>query len=102
MALRLTDNFDSYVTADILDRWFSYANCSISSGTGRDSSASLLMSSISGTSSLYRHIDSQATWVVGFAFRTTAAAAKIIFSLLDSTTTQCSLVQNADGTLSVV
>jgi hypothetical protein len=107
MALRYFDNFDYGVTADLADRgWTLISTPIISAGNGRNSTASLRVTPLSSIAiNITRTIDAQATWIVGFSFRTSLlppSAAKVLASLIDAGTVQCSLMLNVDGTLSVV
>lgn len=100
MSLRLYDNFDSGVTADLADRWTVGGSPTISAGNGRNATACLRMNNT--TYSLTRTLDAQATWVVGSPYKISTLQAGTICTLLDAGTAQCALILNVDGTLSVV
>jgi len=78
MAARFCDSFDAYLTADLLLRWtaqylFNSATTTISASNGRNGTSSLRTgptNSNQGAAGVGKTLGSQATWIVGFAFRT--------------------------------
>lgn len=105
MALRFLDSFDHYASADILQKWSSTSGAApaISSGNGRRSSSALRLT---GTSSctLTKTLDSQATWIIGFALNVSAApsSATQLIACYDAGTEHLRLRLNVDGTISVL
>jgi hypothetical protein len=117
MALRFMDSFNHYGTSDLLgtgngQKWSlvygsAATTCSISLGCGRFG-AGLSFGRNAPTASwwaaMIKTLDNQSTWIVGFAFRTTAIPNNtngVIVALFDSGNTQCDLRINTDGTLQV-
>jgi hypothetical protein len=110
MSLLFVDGFDHYATADITRKWTS-TGVSFSGNAGIGSSvvrygAGAFFSNTSTTATdrkLVKTLAASATWVVGFAFRTSGlpSAAGPIVGLFDVGTAQCDLRLNTDGTLSV-
>ena len=100
------DSFDHYTaTADILGKWTTVAGTSptIVAAAGRRSTASLRFpSALASTAS--KTIDSQQTWIIGFAINTSVipSTARTLVSVYDSGTLHMSLVLNTDGTISTV
>jgi hypothetical protein len=110
MALRFVDSFDIYATANLTEgRWNSTSagtsqQVVISAGNGRRSTASLRLDSTGASKQAVnarKTLDDQATWIVGFAYKTSAvnAFAHDILSLRDGGTTQVDFVVNTDGTI---
>jgi hypothetical protein len=100
MTLRFVDSFDHYATADLGLKYSSTASSpTISAGNGRRSTACLRMGSSVG--SVTRVLDSQSTWIVGFAFRIPSLPGGDTSFLLfqDAGSAQLELVVRADGTL---
>lgn len=64
MALRFTDSFDHYATADLTKKWTSYVSSADIVAGGRNGSCVRLIGG-----NILKTLDSQATWIVGFAFR---------------------------------
>ena len=92
------DGFDDWATADSPGKWTSASGITISSGNGRNSTASARFGS--GSVTLSKTLTSQAKRCVGFAFKTSALAGSPL-AIQDVTTTQVDLLLNGDGTLSV-
>lgn len=102
MTLRFVDSFDHYATADVLLKYTSSSGTpTISASNGRRSTSSFRTTS---TGVLIKTIDAQATWVVGFSFRTAAlpsANPLTILELRDAGTVQVDVRINTDGTMTV-
>ena len=104
MALRFCDSFDHYVTADLPTKWTSQVSGpAISAGNGRRSTASMRVAGAVRT--LTKTLDAQNTWIVGFAYKTSALPSVgtgcALVQLLDAGTLQCDLRLVSDGTLQV-
>lgn len=104
MALRFCDSFDHYVTADALTKWTSSTSYTgVTAAEGRRSTSAARFNG--NTRDLIKTLDAQGTWIVGFAFRFTEAAADatggILVALLDAGTNQCDLRVKSDGTLKI-
>lgn len=101
MSVQYIDGFEDYATADITaGNWNSKtASPVISAGNGRNG-ASLRTTA---TVEVVKTLDSQATWIVGFAFRFTSPppTALSISKLYDAGVGQVYLMLNVDGTLSL-
>lgn len=103
MSLRFMESFDHHVTADLTEKWTTVTGSpTISAGNGRRSTACLRTTTQGWY--LTKTLDAQATWIVGVAFRASAAfagTAMPIIQLLDAGTLQCDVRINSDGTISV-
>lgn len=101
MALRFCDSFDHYATADLLEKWTSLNGApTIVAAAGRRGTAALRCATVSTRVELT--LDSQATWIVGVAFRyQTHSTTTPILQLRDGTTLHVDLRLNGDGTLTV-
>lgn len=102
MALRFADSFDHYATADFLQKYSSMAsssNVTISSGNGRRSTNCLRFTN--ALAELYKTLDAQATWIVGFSFRvsTLPGSDQDFLAFLDGGTLQTDIRLRADGTI---
>jgi len=100
MALRFMDSFDHYATGDLAEKWTSNAGGhTISAGTGRRGTAGL-----KGGGGLFKTLDNQATWIIGFAFRPKGAFSgpSTIIRLRDTGVAQIDLSLNTNGTLSIL
>jgi hypothetical protein len=74
MALRFIDGFDHYATADLIQKWNgSGGTGTITSAAARTGPAGFRLGDSNAT--ITKIIDAQATWIVGFAFRTAAMQA---------------------------
>jgi hypothetical protein len=104
MALRLADSFDHYATAQLTRKWTTLdGSPAISAGNGRRSTASLRMTSANNIS-LSKGFDSQATWIVGFAYRIASynsTGPAPIMAVLDGTSIQIDVRLTNDGVLTV-
>lgn len=100
MALRFIDSFDHYATADINMKWqTTNSTVAISAGNGRRG-ASMRMTTFNSYAT--KVLDSQATWIVGVAFRCSGLLnSGSIISLLDSGSGQVDLRVKSDGNLQV-
>lgn len=99
MALRFIDSFDHYATADINQKYSSTSGTvAVSAGNGRRSTSSLRCGL---TGNVVRVIDSQGTWVVGFAIKFAALGSGDVAFLIiqDGGSTQVDIRLRADGTL---
>jgi hypothetical protein len=105
MALRFVDSFDHYATADILQKWTLSGGTAptIVAAAGRRSTACLRITGSSGAS-LTKTLDSQATWIIGFALNVSqgpSGAARLLVCY-DTGTEHLRLRLNTDGTISVM
>lgn len=103
MALRFVDNFDSYATADVPDRWTASAAAVIAPGAGRNGTAGLQAAAVSTARHVTKVLDAQGTWIVGFAYQPTIAGPSTIpiLRLLDGATVQCDVRVTSGGNFSV-
>ena len=104
MALRFFDSFDHYATADLLQKWSSTSGTAPTIvASGRRSTSCVRIPGASN-SSLTKTIDSQATWIIGFAVNVSTApsAATSLVMCLDAGTEHLRLRLNTDGTISVL
>lgn len=103
MSVRYIDGFEDYATADITNGNWNQKTGSptISAGNGRNGAS--FRTPNGGGEYVTKTLDPQATWIIGFAFRTNAfyANPNVMVRLLDADTDQVDLVINGDGTLSV-
>ena len=97
--LRFVDSADTYVTANILQKWSTELTSTIVSN-GRFGKC-IRINSGSGVH-VSKTFDAQPTWIVGFAYRVSNFISSSIVYFQDSGTVQCALQLNADGKLSVV
>ena len=102
MVARLIEGFEqSTVVADYAGRWTTFPDSTaavISTTYGRTGNGL----GVTGSSGVFiRTLDAQATWVVGFAFRSAAAlgAVQNVVRFLDGAVIHCGLALNPDGTL---
>jgi hypothetical protein len=105
MALRHVDSFDHYATAQINRKYTSSEGVTptISAGNGRRGTASLRLNS-ANVVNVTKGFDSQATWIVGFAFRIaiySGSGTAAIMAVLDGASIQTDVRLNIDGSLSV-
>ena len=103
MALRFIDGFDHLVTADITKKWtVLVSSMIISAGNGRRGTASLRCANQT-VSYVALTLDSQPTWIVGFAhrFTTMPASATDLLRWYDTSTQQCELRILPTGALQV-
>lgn len=102
--LRFIDGFDHYATADIGLKWpLTSGVFTIQSTAGRNGSGAVRFS-VSGSQSLRRGFDNQATWIVGLAFKIDAlpnGANMTFLRILDASTTQLELSVNSASKLVV-
>lgn len=102
MSLRFIDSFDHYDSGAILNKWTravaSTADYAISTTSQRTGRACLKVTG----NGVWKTIDNQQTWTIGFAYFPTAAAS-IVVQVRDGLLDQCqdALKLNADGTWSV-
>ncbi len=101
MTLLFADSFDHYVTADITKKWksASAANATINSSAGRRSGGCLVAQNTLYTAMLVP-LSSIATVITGFALNVGVSTTGQVLLITDSTTVQCSLRWNTDGSLS--
>lgn len=101
MTLHFVDSFDHYATADISQKYSdaSGSGVTISSGNGRRGTACLRLTQSAGYVS--RVLPAHATWIVGFAFKTSTLPGSYTSFLLiqDSSTVHVDIRLGADGTL---
>ena len=95
--LRFIDGFDHYATAQITNKWAGGGSgLAISSTYGRFGNGIG-----GGAVSIFKTIDLQDVWVVGFAVKVTSIFERALVSLRGSTTTQVQLFMNGSGNLAV-
>lgn len=103
MAFRFGDTFSHYTTnADMMVKWTSGGpSTSITSGAGRFTGNALRCGAAS--EGVFKTLDNQATWAVGFGIKNTSfGAAGVICSLFDGQwNSQVELRLNSNGTLSL-
>lgn len=99
MAMRFVDSFDHYVTADLATKYEVYSGATISSGNGRFATDSVRFTSTSHA--ITKVLDSQATWIVGFAMRLSSVtgSGNVFLTFIDSATTHVDLRTNTSGNL---
>jgi len=73
MANRFLDGFDHYATADLTRMWSSLVSGPTITANGRNGGSCLEMANFAR--GVVKNLDSQATWIIGFAFRTSALPA---------------------------
>jgi hypothetical protein len=99
---RFADGFEHYDTAAAGQKW---TNASLVLGSKIHSDYGRFGQGFRLSMQAYvaLTLDSQATWIVGFAFRSSSVtmAARTFLDLLDAGTVHVSLFLNADGTLSL-
>ena len=102
MVCRFVDSFDYYSTSEIFRKWtnLQLAITSIDTVNQRTGTGALRMAGTQSFVSLT--IDDQASWVVGFAFRTSGFNDQAFFIFVDDVVSQCVLRMNNDGTLEVL
>lgn len=103
MALLFVDGFDHYASADITKKWTTNSQGNIGATAGRRGGGAYVFS---GAGQLKKTVPTGSSFVIGCAVQfsatsTTPFVFREIFTLLDAGTYQCSLMVNADGTLSV-
>lgn len=105
MALQFIDGFDHYVTADLNKKGWNPINgagFTIAAGTGRRGGGALTYSG-NTLAECERGVPQIATYVIGFAYKTSALSGALAFlSLLDNGTRQLALRFNASGTISAL
>lgn len=102
MSLIFMDGFDHYATADITKKWNATGGSpSVNASAGRRSGGALTLTS--GTPTISKSITAESSFVIGFAFKTTAlpSADHFLCALLDSGTLQCELRFTSTGQLKV-
>lgn len=101
MVCRLIEGWESSTaTADYAGKWTSITGSGSSiTASGRFGNA--WRSGTTGTNSITRLFDSQATWVLGFALRVSGApgASRDLCAFLDGATAHCGLAMDAGGVL---
>jgi hypothetical protein len=115
MALLFIDGFDHLASADLALKWDARtlgagsALLDVDASAGRNGSGALKVSTNAGGSintehSVQYNTQSQASYVIGFAFKhnlDTGTAAVTVLQLMDATSVQLSLSLNQDKTLSL-
>lgn len=79
MALRFVDSCDHYAIADIGQKWTTITG-SPSLVTGRNGSA--IRSTQGGNQNVTKSLDAQATWITGFAFRSSTSPSNVTFAIV--------------------
>ena len=103
MALRYMDSFDHYATADI-DKKYDFTSNSppIDTSLFRFGTGSLgAMGTGASPEQLTKIIDSQPTWIVGFAFYQNGMSTTPFFKFVDGATQHVYLGMNASGKMEV-
>lgn len=103
MALRFMDGFDwTTSTNDIPEKWDSDSQV-ITSTTATRFNIGRAVTSNTSTAFMYKTLDAQATWILGFAFYLPSTNTNVtsIARIYDSTTVQSSLYHNASRQLEV-
>ena len=100
---RFSDSFDHYSTSDLQQKWDNATGATVG-GHGRGTNGVLLSNA---SSVIYKILDSQPTWTVGVAYKTTSLTPGTnngtIVALYDSSVNRQVYVRaNANGSLSVV
>jgi hypothetical protein len=99
VALRFCDGFDHYAVGDVLAKWTSLATGPASMQTGRFGSGQAMRFTALNRQ-VTKVIDSQATWIVGFAYRSQGFNANQgIIVFIDGAVTHCDLRVDAGGHL---
>jgi hypothetical protein len=104
MALRFADSFGHYAWADVLAKWTTNtitSNTQIDTTSSRYSGVPALRFSGNPGGELAKTLDSQATWIVGFGYRSNATPTtnKSLVTFLDSATTHVDLRHTTGGQL---
>jgi hypothetical protein len=103
MALRFTDSFDHYATADIAAKWTTNttAGVTITSTNARNGSCLRASGNPGGAAQLAKSLDNQVTWIVGFAYRQDAlpGAARILVQFYDTAVLHTDLRISTAGNL---
>lgn len=101
MSLIFCDSFDHYATADITKKWksASAANAAITATGGRRNGGYANLQNTLYTAMLVP-LSNVATVICGFGFNPATSITGQILLFTDSTTVQCSLRWNTDGSLS--
>lgn len=101
MALRFHEGWDYLTASEFPARWNNIANATLQ--TGRNSGKCFRTTGSTGLASIT--LDAQATWIVGFAYRSVGgispATGNGIVRFVDGSTLHFDLRRNADGTLFV-
>lgn len=99
--LRFIESFDHYATGDLAEKWTTNSFCALGSGNGRRSTNGMRQSSYNSWLGL--DLDSQPTWIVGFALRITAyptSGPAGVLEWQDATALQGRILIGTDGTWS--
>lgn len=101
MALRFFDSFDHYATADQAAKYTSVVANTITTSAGRNGTSGLRFTGSTGRADLT--LDAQATWIVGFAYKTNrgSATSNGIVRFVDGGTLHVDLRHDASGNLFV-
>lgn len=101
MALRFFDGFDHYATAQIAKKWTIDNGNAVIGATGRNSTSGMRLNNTGALVSMT--LDAQATWIVGFAFKTNALSdyGTGLLRLIDGTTLHVDLRLRATGNMIV-
>ena len=105
MVCRLIDSFDYYATSDLDRKWTTITGSVILSTAVTRTGPNVLRIRNSGFQSVAKTFDSQASWIVGYAFQVSTLPTGIVtrlFEFIDSATVQCFLRLNSDGRLEVL
>ena len=102
MALRFMDSFDHYASADLLEKWTAMDSATIVAGGGRRSTAAVSLSQ--SYYYLHKALDSQPTWIVGFACKITAIdyTSTYLLQIFDGSTMQVYVDVTSGGVVRVV
>ena len=98
--LRFVDSMDAYVTASMFQKWNVVANSPIITTGTRNGSGIRTANNVQYITKVF---DAQSTWIVGFAFKTSAFfGSSTLVEFSDLGVIQCSLYLSGDTKLSVV
>lgn len=103
MVCRFIDGFDYYSADDITRKWTSESGGGSLITTSNQRTGAGAISFSASFAHMSRTLDDQSTWIIGFAWKSTANfSGQPLIVFYDNETIQCSLIINGDGTLEVV
>jgi len=100
--LRFIDGADHYDTAKLTTKWNNAVNATVLVGSGRFGGNAIRVNDATN-GLLLKTLDTQPTWIVGFALYTGSfpATNTVLLKILDSGAVQVDVRLNSDGTLSI-
>lgn len=105
MALRFADGFDHYLPANAVSsgKWSSTTASTFTQGTGRFGGYCMYMTTAgNSTSGITKVLDSQSTWIVGFAwYSVNPTVANTVVQFRDGATVHVDVRQTATGYLQI-